>query len=232
VIHDGIDTVAAAPAQQDISLTLPDKQHLRAGDPIVTFVNRNLEPYRGCHSFIRAIPELQRLHPDAKVVIVGQREGVSYGAACPQGNWCDRFLAEIDGQYDPSRVIFCGSLPYTLFLQLLKISAVHVYLTYPFVLSWSLLEAMSSGCSVVGSASAPVEEVIQDGHNGLLVDFFQPNAIANAIAELLANRKQAQQLGHAARNTVLERYSLERCIPRHLEMLEQVASGAWNGRDR
>jgi glycosyltransferase involved in cell wall biosynthesis len=232
VIHDGIDTATAAPAQEPLSLILPTGQKLSSGEPIVTFVNRNIEPYRGCHSFIRAIPELQRLHPEATIVIVGQRQGVSYGAACPDpdGDWCDRFLAEIEGQYDPSRVIFCGSLPYPQFLQLLKLSAVHVYLTYPFVLSWSLLEAMSSGCAVVGSATAPVQEVIEHGRNGLLVDFFKPADIAAAIAELLSNRERARQLGDAARQTILERYSLERCIPQHLEMIEKVASGELNGR--
>jgi len=230
VIHDGIDTATAAPARQPLELQLPGGEQLRSGEPIITFVNRNIEPYRGCHSFIRAIPELQKLHPDARVVIVGQKQGVSYGAACPDGDWCDRFLAEIEGKYDPSRVIFCGSLPYPSFLQLLKLSAVHVYLTYPFVLSWSLLEAMSSGCAVVGSATAPVQEVIEHGRNGLLVDFFKPGDIAAAIAELLHNRERASQLGQAARQTILERYSLERCIPQHLEMIEQVASGELNGR--
>ena len=223
-IHDGIDSRKAAPNPKVSPLELPDGTTIRRGDPIVTFVNRCIEPYRGCHSFIRAIPELQRLAPEARIVIVGNTTGVSYGKACDEGEYKDVYLAEIEGHYDPSRVHFTGSLPYEPFLQLLQLSAAHVYLTYPFVLSWSLLEAMSSGCAVVGSSTAPVEEVIQHGKNGLLVDFFKPDELAAAVAELLHNRKQATALGNAARRTVVEHYSLENCIPRQLSLMELVAS--------
>ena len=226
VIHDGIDTGQACPDPAVPPLPLPDGTVLQRGQPIVTFVNRRLEPYRGCHTFIRAIPELQRLHPDANVVIVGFTEGVSYGKTCPTGSWKDIFLAEIEGHYDPAKVHFTGSLDYPLFLQLLRLSAVHVYLTYPFVLSWSLLEAMSSGCAVIGSDTAPVREVIEHGRTGLLVDFFKPLDLAVAIAELLQNRAQAEALGHAARSHVVPRYSLEHCVPRQLALMQLVASGA------
>jgi len=187
-------------------------------------VNRSIEPYRGCHSFIRAIPELQRLAPEARIVIVGNTTGVSYGKKCAAGEYKDQFLAEIEGRYDPGRVHFTGSLAYEPFLQLLKLSAAHVYLTYPFVLSWSLLEAMSSGCPVVGSSTAPVQEVIQDDHNGLLVDFFKPHDLAAAVADLLHNRERASELGQAARHTVVNHYSLANCVPRQLSLMELVAS--------
>ena len=226
VIHDGIDTDKACPAEDPTAVTLADGTVLSPGEKIVTFVNRNLEPYRGCHTMIRAIPHLQRLVPDAKLLIVGNTSGVSYGAVCPEGEWKDVFLAEIEGQYDPTRVHFAGKVPYEQFIPILQLSQAHVYLTYPFVLSWSLLEAMSCGCAVVGSATAPVQEVIRDRKNGLLVDFFAPQQLAEAIAELLSERKLAQELGQAARATVLQHYRLASCVQRQLALMDLVASGS------
>ena len=150
VIHDGIDTGICIPTSSPKPITLADGTLLEPGKQLVTFVNRRLEPYRGCHTMIRAIPELQRLAPDAQLLIVGETTGVSYGAVCPEGEWKDVFLAEIEGQYDPTRVHFAGKVPYQQFIPILQLSQAHVYLTYPFVLSWSLLEAMSCGCAVVG----------------------------------------------------------------------------------
>ncbi len=226
VIHDGIDTDLAAPNAKAGPFVLPDGASLKPGDPIVTFVNRRLEPYRGCHSFIRAIPRILEQQPQAQLVLVGATKGVSYGAVCPNGEWNERFFAEIEGQYDPSRVHCTGTLAYEAFLHLLQLSAAHVYLTYPFVLSWSLLEAMSTGCAVVGSATAPVQEVIEHERNGLLVDFFQPSAIADAVVELLRNRKLARQLGKAARKTILERYNLSSCVRQQLALIDLVAARA------
>ena len=226
VIHDGIDTDKACPSKDPKAVTLADGTVLSPGQTIVTFVNRNLEPYRGCHTMIRAIPHLQQLMPDAELLIVGNTSGVAYGAACPDGEWKDVFLAEIEGQYDPSRVHFAGKVPYEQFIPILQLSQAHVYLTYPFVMSWSLLEAMSCGCAVVGSATAPVQEVIQDRHNGLLVDFFAPQQLAEAIAKLLSERKLAHELGEAARATVLKHYRLADCLQRQLALMHLVASGS------
>lgn len=223
VIHDGIDLAAIERAGATRELTLPDGTLLRAGEPIVTFVNRRLEPSRGCHTFLRAIPAILEAQPQARIVIVGQTTGVSYGARCPQGEWKDRFLQEIEGRYDPSRVHFTGTLPYSSFLPLLRLSAAHVYLTYPFVLSWSLLEALASGCAVVGSATAPVQEVIRDGQNGLLVNFFSPADLAAAVSELLASPERRQALGQAAA-AAARGYGLDRCVPRQLALMEMVAS--------
>jgi glycosyltransferase involved in cell wall biosynthesis len=225
-IHDGIDTELAKPDLQVAPLRLPDGTLLKPGDRIVTFVNRRIEPYRGCHTFLRSLPALQQLVPEARVVIVGEQEGVSYGKPAPGGSWKTVFLDEINGQFDPGRVHFTGSLPYADFLHLLKLTACHVYLTYPFVLSWSLLEAMSSAAPVIGSATAPVQEVIRDGENGLLVDFFSPSDLAAAISELIKQPARAQQLGASARATVLYHYGIAHCVPRQLSLMQLVATGS------
>ena len=225
VIHDGIDTNKACPNLNPKPIELEDGTVLTADDQIVTFVNRNLEPYRGCHIMIRAIPHLQRLAPEAKLLIIGNTSGVSYGSPCPNGEWKDVFLKEIEGQYDPSHVHFTGKVPYEQFLPILQLSKAHVYLTYPFVLSWSLLEAMSCGCAVVGSATPPVQDVIDHRRNGLLVDFFDHKELAEAISELLTNRALAQELGQSARDTVLRSFRLENCVQRQLALMDLVAQG-------
>ena len=224
VIHDGVDLQQACPHPSAAPLKLPDGTVVEKGQPIVTFVNRCLEPYRGCHTFIRAIPELQRQYPEARLVIVGKTKGVSYGAVCDDGEWRDRFLAEIEGQYDPSRVHFTGALPYSQFIPLLQLSACHVYLTYPFVMSWSLLEAMGCGCAVVGSDTAPVREVIRHGQNGVLVDFFSPTDLAAAVVEMLNDPERAAAFGVAARETVQRTYELNACVTRQLALMDLVAS--------
>lgn len=225
-IHDGIDTTIASPSPDVKPLCLPNNTKLTKGDPIVTFVNRTIEPYRGCHSFIRSIPTIHDQCPEAQIIIVGKTTGVSYGKPCKQGEYKDQFMKEIDGKYREANVHFVGQLNYDNFLNLLRLSAAHVYLTYPFVLSWSLLEAMSSECSVVGSDTAPVQEVITHEHNGLLVNFFDPVAIGGAVCKLLKDRSLAKQLGKQARKTILKDYSLENCLPRQLALIDLVATGA------
>lgn len=223
VIHDGIDTVKACPAKKPKSIILTDGTKLKPDMKIVTFVNRSLEPYRGCHTMIRSIPYLQKIVPDCRLVIVGNTSGVSYGSECQSGEWKDVFLSEIEGRYDPSRVHFIGNVRYEEFIPILQLSKAHVYLTYPFVLSWSLLEAMSCGCSVVGSDTPPVREVIEHGKNGLLTDFFNPEQLANSVAELLNNRSLAKKIGEAARETVLQRFQLQSCVTRQLALINLVA---------
>lgn len=225
VIHDGIDTNLASPDPSVTSLILPDGTQLSYDDPTITFVNRHIEPYRGCHTFLRAIPEIQRRNPKARIVVVGDTKGVSYGKSAPGDSWRDVFLAEIEGSYNPDRLHFTGVLPYRPFLQLLKLSSCHVYLTYPFVLSWSLLEAMSTGLPIVGSSTAPVQEVIHHGETGLLVDFFSPLEVADAVSNLLSDRALAMKLGKQARNLVLERFSLQQCVPHQLSLMQLVATG-------
>ena len=135
------------------------------------------------------------------------------------------FLKEIEGNYNPKNVLFVGQTPYEVYLNLLKLSRAHVYLTYPFVLSWSLLEAMSTGCPIVGSDTGPVTEVIDDRVHGLLVDFFDPKGIAKSVDELLHNKSLASELGKNANLRAIDRYSLENCLPRQLELIDLVGRG-------
>lgn len=225
VIHDGIDTERICP-RPDIALTLNDKVRLTRADEVITFVNRNLEPYRGYHSFMRALPEILQRRPHARVLIVGGDE-VSYGKVPEDGiSYKQKYLTELEGKLDLSRLHFLGKIPYAQFLALLQLSSVHVYLTYPFVLSWSMIEAMSAGCLVVGSATPPVQEVIEDGVNGLLVDFFSSAQLADTVCRVLDHPDRMQALREKARRKAMECYDLKRvCLPAHIRLIEKLAAG-------
>lgn len=223
VIHDGIDTVALAPAPDaaaDLGGAIPV---LRAGEEILTFVNRQLEPYRGFHIFMRALPKILAARPNARVVIVGG-EGAAYGQRPPDGrSWKEVMLSEVGDRLDLQRVHFTGLIPYAKFADLMRVSRVHAYLTYPFVLSWSMLEAMSAGALVVGSRTPPVEEVIEHGVNGLLADFFDVEGWSRTLIEALASPGKYQALRHAARRAVTEKYDLAGvCLPAMLELVERA----------
>ena len=204
--HEGIDTELLRPDPQ-AQLKLPNGTVLKAGDPVITYVARNLEPYRGFHHFMRMLEKVQKAHPRCHTVIVGG-DDVSYGGK-PQGfaNWREKMLAEV--KLDATRTHFLGKLPYDDYRRVLQVSAAHVYLTYPFVLSWSMLEAMASGCLVIGSRTGPVQEVIEDGVNGLLVDFFDAGAMADRVVAALDNAEAMRPLRQAAQRCVAERYSLQ-----------------------
>ena len=225
VIFDGIDT-GVVRADASAALTVGGRT-LRAGDEIVTFVNRNLEPMRGYHVFMRALPEILRARPNAVVLIVGGNE-VSYGAAAADGKtWKQIFLDEVRAGLDLSRVFFPGRIAYADYLRVLQISACHVYLTVPFVLGWSCIEAMSAGCMVVGSATPPVKEVIEHNRNGLLVDFFDIAALAKTVIDVLAHPSAYAHLRAAARASAVERYDLAAvCLPRQMQLIERLVAGA------
>ncbi len=220
VIHEGIDTDYFLPNENASVSLARDGIKLQPGDEVVTFVARQLEPYRGYHIFMRSLQRLQELRPQARVVIVGG-SGTAYGAKPPHGKtWKDIFLAEVKNQLNMDRVHFVGPVSHNVLRQLLQVSAAHVYLTYPFVLSWSMLEAMSLGCVVVASKTAPVEEVIKHGQNGFLVEFFDYQALAKSVAEALACGADLQVMRQAARGTVVENYDLSRlCLPAMLKFI-------------
>lgn len=223
VIHDGIDTDRVRPDAQ-ASLTLPDGRVLRAGDEVLSYVSRSLEPYRGFLRFMRALPAVMQARPDARAVLVGG-DGVSYGKAPPDGgSWKARMLSELAGRLDLERIHFLDRVPYPQYLSLLQIARVHCYLTYPFVLSWSLTEAMAAGCHVVASDTEPVRELIRDGENGRLVPFFDQQALEAALIRGLAGDPDSARLRQAARDTIVQGYDLKRhSLPRLIGWIEGFA---------
>ena len=189
---------------------------------MLTYVSRNLEPYRGFHSFMRALPSVLERRPNAKVVIVGGDE-VSYGAKPKSGGtWREVMLDEVGPL--PDRVTFTGRIPYANFLALLQVSSAHLYLTYPFVLSWSMLEAMAAGACVIGSRTPPVEEVITHGENGWLVDFFDRTEIADQLVAALEARSRMDDIRRAARDTVVARYALKDCLRQQLALISEAVT--------
>lgn len=210
---------SAAPLGPPLTLTRRDK--------VITYVARNLEPYRGLHVFLRALPEIQARQPDAHIVIVGNN-GVSYSPALPKGEtYKDRYLANVADNLDFSRIHFTGRIPYPALRSLFRISSAHVYLTYPFVLSWSMLEAMACEALVIGSATSPVQEMISHGENGLLVDFFDTAALANALDAALNEPERFAPLRKQARRTVVDRYALDICLRRQAALLDDLALGRY-----
>jgi glycosyltransferase involved in cell wall biosynthesis len=212
VVHEGIDVDEVEP-RRDASFTLPDGRVLRPGDPVITFVARNLEPLRGYHSFMRALPGILRRLPHAEVLVIGGH-GTSYGMKPPRGTtWKAMFLDEVAGRIDPRRVHFLGRLPRERYLGALHVSASHVYLTYPFVLSWSLIEAMGAGCAVVASDTAPLHDVI-DGSNGVLVPFFDSEALAEQVVEMVTKPRRFADMRRRAQALARDRYDARRiCVP-------------------
>lgn len=224
VAFDGVDTAKVRP-NPVATFALDDGRVLSKADEVITFVNRNLEPMRGYHVFARALPELQRRRPNAHVVLVGGT-GVSYSRPLASGSYRDLFLNEVAASLDLSRVHFTGRIGYEQYLSLLQVSSAHVYLTYPFVLSWSLVEAMSAGCRVIASRTRPVEEVVSHMENGWLVDFFDREALLDAIDVACTDVELANAMGQRARDMAIERYDLSTvCLPALRDILIEPTSG-------
>ena len=224
VIHEGFN-LDLVRRDAKASFRLPDGRKLTRQEKVITFVSRQLEPYRGFHVFMRALPALQRAIPDAQFVIVGG-DGVSYGSPPPPPytSYRVKLLAEVGDQIDASRTHFVGRLPYTQYLSLMQISRLHVYLTYPFVLSWSMLEAMACGAPVLGSATPPVKEVIRDGVNGYLFDFFNVDELVACAVKILAqNEGITSAIREAARHEIESRFSFnQNSLPAYQQLIRDV----------
>lgn len=233
VIHEGVDTDLARPDPNATFLPPGFKKPLTRDDEVLTYVARNLEPYRGFHVFMRALPALLRRRKRLQVLVVGG-DGVGYGAPpAPGSTFRQMMLEELGDTLDLRRVHFLGQIDHSAYLKLLQVSSVHVYLTYPFVLSWSFIEAMASGCLVVGSKTAPVMEVLRDGVNGLAVDFFSPQALAARIEEVLVHPDRMRLLRAAARKTAVSDFDLKRVmLPRWKQLIADLVDGHDPGEPR
>jgi glycosyltransferase involved in cell wall biosynthesis len=220
VVHEGVDLQAFAPdPQAEVELA---GRRWRHGEPVVTFIARNLEPYRGFHVLMRSLPRLQQLAPQAQVLIVGGDE-VSYGVRLPAGEtYRARLAAELGDRVDWSRVHFSPRVAYETHRRLLQVSAVHVHLNYPFVLSWSAVEAMAAGCCIVAGDTPPVREAMTDGESALLVPFFDAEALAGRIARALDGGADAARLRAGAR-AAAARFDRRACLPRAIALLDRAA---------
>ena len=224
VVHEGIDTRVLVP-DYAARVVLDDGTVLSRGQPVLTYVSRNLEPYRGFHVFMRALPRILDANREVRVVIVGGDE-VSYGRKPPAGlrSYREALMAELGSRVDWSRVHFMGKVPYRTYVNILQVSSLHVYLTYPFVLSWSMLEAMATGVPVLASATPPVQEVIRDGDNGFLFDFFDVDGLAARTLDLLARRHDIAATGLRGRETVVRDYDFETVgLPIYLALLRPLS---------
>ena len=221
MIHEGIDVDIVKPTP-DAVLQLSSGRTFRRSDEVVTFVARNLEPVRGYHTFMRALPRIMAERPRAEILVIGG-DGVSYGGSPPPATtWKSVFFDEVADQIDRRRIHFTGRLPYADYLSALQISSAHIYLTYPFVLSWSLLEAMSAGCVVIGSDTAPVREVLNN-ENGILVPFFDTQQLAGRVIEALTYPRRFHAIRAEARRTILNQFDLARvCLPKMMAFIQNV----------
>ncbi|CAL1240109.1 glycosyltransferase [Candidatus Methylocalor cossyra] len=221
VVHEGVDISRYRPDPQAL-FRLPDGRTLSRADPVVTYAARSLEPYRGFPQFLRAAAELCRRRRDCQIVIAGG-DGPSYGPAH------DRNSLLQERPIDRTRVHFVGPLPPDDYVKLLQVSSVHVYLTVPFVLSWSLLEAMAVGCVVVGSDTPPVREIVRHGVNGLLADFFSVRQIVDMVERVLDHPQREWELGLRARADVVASFDHRQAVRRYRELIAGLLSSQRRG---
>ncbi len=223
VLHDGVDTQYFQPNPK-VKVQV-GKHTFTADDEVLTYVARGMEEYRGFPEFMRMVNILQKRKPNVHVVILGN-DRVAYGSQRSDGKtWKEAMLEELP-DLDLSRVHFMGLQPLEVLRGLFRITRAHIYLTVPFVLSWSMLEAMSTGTLVVGSDTEPVKELITDGENGVLVPFFEPETIAEKVCHILDNKAEYEPLKQKARETILQRYDVNDLLPNYWQLIETVANGS------
>ncbi|MBQ3641500.1 glycosyltransferase [bacterium] len=220
VMHDGIDTEYCVP-NENATFTVKDKNlTFTKNDEIVTYATRGMEAYRGFPEFMRAAEILLKKRPNLHIIIAGE-DRVCYGSKLANTTYKKMMLEQLD--LDMNRLHFVGGLPYNEFVHLMQITSAHVYLTYPFVCSWSLLEAMSCETPIIASDTEPVTEFVEDGVNGLLFNFFDINEQVKQIEYALDNRKAMLPLRKKARKLIVENYALKDLLPIHIENIMKLA---------
>ena len=223
VIHEGVD-VGHARRQPNARFILPNGRVLDGSKPVITFINRNFERLRGFHIFMRALPAFLERCPEAEVLLIGRDSGKGYGSGLSGGKtWKGVMLGELGDRLDTSRLHFTGPVAHADMISALSISWGHVYYTYPFVLSWSLVEAMACECLILGSDTAPVRDAITPGVNGVLNDFFDVAALSDAMAQACERPSAFTGLRPAARETALRLFDRETVgVPAWLGVIDEV----------
>ena len=222
IIHDGINLDLLVP-NTSAEIICSDNRIFRCGDPIVTFINRTFEPYRGVHIFLKALSLLQKHNKNVQAILVGNDiPNVSYGTRRTDDvGWLTALRKDFGPELDWSRIHCFGTVPHSVLRKVYQVSAAHVYLTYPFVLSWSLLEALSSGCIVIGSSTAPVQEVIEHQHNGLLVPFQDPNRLFKELASVLDFPENYSTIRQNARLSAMP-YHIDCSLDKQISLINYV----------
>lgn len=214
VLHEGIDTNICCP--KDNAIFEFNGKRFTKEDEILTYATRGMEEYRGFPEFMKTVERLQKIRPNMQVIIGGE-DRVCYGCHLKNDTFKQKMLRELD--LDLSRIHFVGNLPYAEYIKLLQVSRCHVYLTYPFVLSWSLLETMATGCCIVASDTAPVKEVIQNNFNGILVDFYDIDLLVKNVNLILNNPENYSNIRTSARKTINEKFELKKLLNKQIEFL-------------
>jgi len=229
VIHDGIDTnwLTPDPRCEVVVPPTPERPYsivLNGTTDIITFINRTFEPYRGVHVFLDALVKVQALHPTAHTILVGEdTPNVAYGARRSDGKgWLTALRGQLGDKLDWRRIHHLGTVNHHTLRNIYRVSKAHIYLSYPFVLSWSLLEAMSCGALVIGSSTAPVQEVITDKINGLLVPFEDYDALANIILNALKKSDSIVGIRKQARKHIIDHYDVRTLLKRQLSLIDSL----------
>ncbi|HZZ42219.1 MAG TPA: glycosyltransferase [Tepidisphaeraceae bacterium] len=189
---------------------------------IVTYVSRGFESMRGFDIFMRVAKRIMQQYPDVLFFVVGA-DRIAYGGDADYiggKSFKDWVLSR--EEFDLSRFVFTGLLPQPELARLLATTDLHIYLTVPFVLSWSMMDAMSCGAVVLGSATPPVKEMIREGQNGLLADFFDIENFARKAIDILKDPQAYRPLGNAAEEMIEQRYSLDRVVPEMVKLYESA----------